>query len=93
MLCVAGWCAIPTYISQKSTTPSTPSPLFPPSAHFSQGYAFLKDIKAEDERNLKKFIKVSKEEEKVEEAKNKLKAIKRASREETKGKWRRQRTS
>ena len=62
-------------------------------AHFSQGYAFLKDIKAEDERNLKKFIKVSKEEEKVEEAKNKLKAIKRASREETKGKWRRQRTS
>jgi len=53
---------------------------------FEKGYAFLKDIKAEDERNLKKFIKVSKEEEKVEEAKNKLKAIKRASREETKEK-------
>ena len=43
-------------------------------------------MKAEEERNLKKFIKSAKEGEELEEAKLKLKAIKRASREKTKGK-------
>jgi len=58
---------------------------------FEKGYGFLKDLKAEDERSLKKFIKTStsrdgEDSEQVEEAKRKLKAIKRASREETKEK-------
>ena len=64
--------------------------LFTVVLFFLQGYGFLKDLKAEDERSLKKFIKTStsrdgEDSEQVEEAKRKLKAIKRASREETKG--------
>lgn len=50
---------------------------------FDKGYGFIKEIRDEDERDLKKFVKSSKEEEKVEEAKQKLKAMKRASREQT----------
>lgn len=52
---------------------------------FEKGYAFLKEIEAEDERNLKKFVKVSEQEEMVEDAKRKLKNIKRLSREKTNG--------
>lgn len=50
---------------------------------FDKGYGFIKEIRDEDERDLKKFVKSSKEEEKVEEAKQKLKAMKRTSREQT----------
>lgn len=53
---------------------------------FEKGYGFINEMKAEEERSLKKFIKSAKEGEELEEAKEKLKAMKRASGEQTKEK-------
>lgn len=47
---------------------------------FAKGYAFLDDMKASEERDLKKFIKTSKDENKVFEAKQKLQKMKIFSR-------------
>jgi len=53
---------------------------------FAKGYAFLDDMKASEEQDLKKFIKTSKDENKVFEAKQKLQKMKIFSRKEKKEK-------